>query len=89
MQVVYPLESVCKMFDLIAKWDETGEVVTRAACGLIGDLSSVLGAKVKDALLRRPSVLLLIKRGSQKGNEQTTKQAAQWANSELAELSKQ
>ena len=88
-QPVYPLESVCKMLDLIARWEETGEVVTRAACGLIGDLCSVLGVKVKEALVRRPSVTTLIKKGSHRGNEQATRQAAQWAQSELGELIKQ
>ena len=85
-QPVYPLESVCKMLDLIARWEETGEVVTRAACGLIGDLCSVLGVKVKEALVRRPSVTLLIKKGDHKGNEQATRQAAQWARKELNDL---
>ena len=88
-QPVYPLESVCKMLDLIARWEDTGEVVTRAACGLIGDLCSVLGVKVKEALVRRPSVMTLIKKGNHRGNEQATRQAAQWAQSELGELTKQ
>ena len=88
-QPVYPLVAVCKMLDLIADWEETGEVVTRAACGLVGDLCSVLGVKVKEALVRRQSIAQLIKKGNQKGNEQATRQAAQWAQSELAELSKQ
>jgi len=81
--------STSRKLSLKTAWDETGEVVTRAACGLIGDLCSVLGVKVKDALVRRASVTALIKKGSRNLQEGTTRQAAAWAQSELNEISKQ
>ena len=84
---IFPLEHVLLFFDLIAQDEHSGEAVVRAACGLIGDLCSTCGAKLKPMIARK-SVEDLIQAGLQSDTDHTTKQQAKWAKEEVLKLAR-
>ena len=84
---IYPLEHILAFFDLIAQDEQCGEPVIRAACGLIGDLCSTCGVRVKANIATR-SVERLIQAGLMQETEQSTKQQAKWAKEEFFKLTR-
>lgn len=78
------VDAVMGFLDLIASDDDREESVTRAAVGVIGDLGSRLGDKIKTQL-NRPSVMALLNSGLQ-GESESTRTDSQWSKEQISKL---